>query len=278
MIAMQEHVVITGAGSGIGLATALRLDREGFWVTAILRPGSARPDQPWSERVSFDHCDLSRPQEVLALAERLKARLPSLRLLHCNAGVQPWTCTLTEEGMELGYATGPLATYVLATALLPLLKQTPGALLLVTGSLVHAWGENDFEKYAFGKDFDPNASYYASKLAQMLLVTHFAKSFGPLGVAVNSLEPGMTRTAFARHFEGFYRVMATLWRLFMRKPEAVADEVLALLRRPDLLATTGSNWYRGALKPLNAKARDPEAANRLATALAQWLAERGGSR
>ena len=267
MVAKGGTVLITGAGSGIGLACARLLDAKGYRLILVLRPNASRPTGNWSKRVEFEACDLARPGDIRALADRLTTRHGTLDLVFANAAIQPWTLEKTEEGLESGFATAVLGTYLLAQALKPLLMPAPEPLLLVTGSLVHAWGRYVFDDLAHGTNFEPNRLYYANKLCQMQLVTHFASAWRENGIAVHAMEPGMTRTAFARHFKGFYRFMSVIWRPLMRNPDDVALDVLQLIERPDLLSTSGLNWYRGKPKPMSPSAKDPAAAAQLASNL-----------
>lgn len=266
-------ILITGAGSGIGLSAARRLDAEGYSLILVFRPGAASPSDGWSERVSFERCDLSSPQEIEGLIARLKARYASLETVFSNAAVQPWRCERTKDGLESGFATAVLGTYLLVRGLTPLLSVGERPLVVVTGSLVHAWGRYSFDDLATGKGFDPNKTYYANKLCQMQLVTYFSGALKRERIAVHALEPGMTRTRFARSFHGFYRFMSIIWRPFMRAPEDVAADLFGLIRRNDLLETSGTNWLRGQPRPLSSAAADPIASAALAEALAA-LAQR----
>lgn len=267
MIPKRGTVLVTGAGSGIGLACARRLDSQGYRQILVLRPKASRPPGDWSARVEFETCDLARPADIRALGERLKARYGWIDVVFANAAVQPWTLEKTEEGLEVGFATAVLGTYLLAEELKPLLIAATEPLFLVTGSLVHAWGKYVFGDLAHGVDFEPNRFYYANKLCQMQLVTHFATAWRSDGIAVHAIEPGMTKTAFARHFQGFYRFMSTLWRPLMRNPDDVALDVRELIKREDLLTPNGLNWYRRRPKAMSASASDLKAAAELASNL-----------
>lgn len=259
----ERILLITGASSGIGLATARRFDAAGDRVLAITRPGGSRLEGMWSNQLRQFSCDLARPQDISRLATQYLKGLEHIDVLFANAAVQPWHCTLTPEGLEGGFATGVLGTYLLIRDLLPLLERSREPSILLTGSMVHAWGQYHMPGFAHGEGFDANRSYYAVKLAQMQLVTYFSQLLQPHGIAVHALEPGMVRTQFARHFEGGYRLMARLWRPFMRSPEAVAGDVAALLQRSDLVTLSGSNWYRGQRRPLAPRATDRRAAGDL---------------
>lgn len=261
------HVVITGAASGIGRAAAERLGADGHRLTLVCRPGTeARLAHLARTGAAVVGCDLARPREVARLAARLVAEGGAVDVLFCNAGIQPWRRERTPEGLELGFAVNVLAPYVLMRDSLPALRRSSAPLVLVTGSLVEAWGAVRLDDLQSARDFDPNRAYWTAKLAVLQLVHHFAGLYRDAGIAVHAIEPGMTRTAFARHFRGFYRFMSIVWRPFMRRPEAVAEEIVALVSRPDLIETTGTNWHRGRPKQPSAAATDAVAARALAEA------------
>jgi len=111
--------------------------------------------------------------------------------------------------------------------------------------------------------FDPQQVYARSKAELLLLQTAFAVRLAPLDIGVHTLKPGMTRTNFARHFEGFDRLMARLWQVFMRRPEAVAQDFVTLLRRDDLSTTPNRYWYKSKPKTPAGFAIDASSAKRL---------------
>jgi NAD(P)-dependent dehydrogenase (short-subunit alcohol dehydrogenase family) len=97
--------VVTGAGSGIGRELAAACAREGMDVMLadIDEPGmreSAAMIAPLGVRVARMRCDVAKPQEVEALAERSWKELGEVRLLFNNAGVAVsgpvWTATLED--------------------------------------------------------------------------------------------------------------------------------------------------------------------------------------
>ena len=201
--------------------------------------------------------------EVSRLASAIGERHPALYALVNNAGVQAWTRRTTPEGLEITFATNVLAPYLLTRLLAPLLERGAPSRVINIGSIVHRWGRLDWEDLQGERAYDPNKAYYQSKLALTLLSDAFAQRLAGSGISVQTLEPGMTRTAFAREFRGFYRFMGFVWRPFMRRPEEVAREIESLLSDANLDSAPGGYWHKGRPGRLSPHARDREAAERL---------------
>ena len=267
----DARIVVTGATSGIGLAVASACLSEGARVTivgrnregcenaAALLGGGAAADP---EALRMEVCDLSRPAEVERLAQRLSGAGP-VDALVSNAGVQPWTRELTPEGIELTFATNVLAHFVLVEGLSEALANSRLRCVVATGSMVHRWGKIDWNALDNPEPFDSQKVYARSKTELLLLQTAFALRLASMGIGVHTLEPGMTRTNFARHFQGFDRFMARVWQIFMRDPGDVARDFVSLLKRDDLATTSTRYWYKGLPKTPASFATDPADAERL---------------
>lgn len=266
----QKVCLITGAGSGIGRATAVGLARRGARVLVVCRTderaqAAAREirGESGSDRLEAYGADLSRMAEVRRLASAIAERHTALYALVNNAGVQAWTRRTTPEGSEVTFATNVLAPYLLTRLVASLLESGAPSRVINVGSIVHRWGRMDWEDLQGERAYEPNKAYYQSKLALTLLSDAFARRFAGSGISVQTVEPGMTRTAFAREFRGFYRLMAFVWRPFMRRPEEVAREIEALLSDASLDSASGGYWHKGRPGRLSPQVRDREAAERL---------------
>jgi NAD(P)-dependent dehydrogenase (short-subunit alcohol dehydrogenase family) len=103
----RKLVLITGATSGLGLATATELARRGAHILAVARDGergtaaaatisAAAP----AAQVDVLTCDLSRMREVHRLAATVAERYGRLDVLLNNAAVAMFRWELTEDGLE----------------------------------------------------------------------------------------------------------------------------------------------------------------------------------
>lgn len=246
------RIVVTGAGGGIGEGIATACHRAGARVVLVTRTevageqAAARiADGPGGpERPAVAACDLACQDEVAALARRLCDDGP-VDVLFANAGVQPWRRTHGPDGCELTFATNVLSVWLLVRGLAPALSASRLKAVVATGSMVHRWGRIDWDDLEAARAYDPQQVYARSKAALLLVQTGLRPWLARSGISMHTLEPGMTRTRFARHFEGFDAVMARVWQLFMREPDAVGREFAAFAARPDLSALAEPVWFRG---------------------------------
>ena len=230
----MRTLLITGASSGIGAATARRLLAAQFRVFGTTRhPAALGSDAPEIEWIGMDVRDEGSVRAgvdgVLAAAERLDA-------LVCNAGFGLFGSV---EEVSLGAARGQFDTNFFGTlatlrAALPVLRMSRGRVVLV-GSLA-------------GRAPIPfQAHYSASKAALEALAFALANEVAAFGVHVSLVEPGDIRTPFnestdfrAAHGSAYGEAIERCRGIVERSlddapgPEIVADAIHRALteRRP----------------------------------------------
>ena len=137
-----RRAVVTGANSGLGLATATELARHGAEVVLTARDGAkgeeavrrVRAEVPGAS-VEPARLDLADLESVRAFATEQGDR--PLDLLVNNAGVMAVPYRRTVDGFELQLATNHLGPFALTGLLLPALLQRPAA-RVVDGEQLHA--------------------------------------------------------------------------------------------------------------------------------------------
>ncbi len=231
------RVLVTGAASGIGRATCLRLARDGkasgqaAKVAAVDLGPSPGLDSLCGELKALGaealplHGDMGEAKEpARVVAEAVKA-FGGLDGLVSNAGInRPGPLlSYTVEDWDRMFAVNTRATWLLAQAAHPALKAAHGAIVAtasMSGSNPHA-------------NLGP---YGPSKAAVIMLAQVLAQEFGPDGIRVNTISPGMVRTgmtekAYADETIASQRnALVPLGRV--ATPEDMAD-VIAFLLSPD---------------------------------------------
>ena len=140
-----RNVLITGATSGIGEATARALAERGATLIMVGRDeqrGKAAQRRieavAGSEQVQLLLADLASQREVRALAREVTGRFDQLHVLVNNAGVDVGKRVVTPDGLELTFAVNYLAPFLLTNLLLDLLKASaPSRVACTIAAAVH---------------------------------------------------------------------------------------------------------------------------------------------
>ena len=183
--------LVTGAGSGIGRATALRLARDGATVVAVGHRQESADDVAEEIRdaggtVLPVAADVGDVAAVRAVYEQVERELGRLDVVVANAGVNGVWAPL--EQLEPDEWTATLGTNLTGTFLtvryaLPLLLRQGGSVVVVSSIN----GTRTFTT--------PGASAYAtSKAGQVAFARMAAVELGPRGVRVNAVCPGAIDT------------------------------------------------------------------------------------
>ncbi|MEN6338572.1 MAG: SDR family NAD(P)-dependent oxidoreductase [Clostridiaceae bacterium] len=201
----MHTVLITGATSGIGLASALELARNGFRILGIGRDQSRCElakqqilNETSSAEAEFFCADLMQQREVHRVADEIVAYLNEscggdLFALINNAGcVRSWHTT-TEEGYEQQFALNHLAGFLLTYRLLPYLLKAQGRVLM-TSSGSHRHMKMRWNDLMFRRGYHPLLAYKQSKLCNVLFAKGLNDRFAWQGLRAYAVDPGLVCT------------------------------------------------------------------------------------
>ena len=279
-------VLITGANSGLGLASAEALARRGATVLMACRnPGRADAARervaavatgPAPTTVSLDLADLG---SVRKAAAEVDGSVERLDVLMNNAGVMAVPLARTADGFEMQFGTNHLGHFALTGLLLPALQRATAPRVVSTSSNMHRQGRNRWD--------DPNfeharyrkwAAYGQTKLANLLFMRELALRAAGAGSDLVSAaaHPGYAST----HLQGTSAASSGGWLgkrvmgALMGAGNALAGQPAEAGALPQLYAATADgvasgDYYgpdgpfemRGAPKKvgMSGAARDPEA-------------------
>jgi NAD(P)-dependent dehydrogenase (short-subunit alcohol dehydrogenase family) len=232
-----RKALVTGGTRGIGLAITRALRREGAEVLAI---GKAK-DQIESVRQEFKEDPLVTVEQAdvrdRASLESLRDRLNGLDILVPNAGVNTRVkaLDLPDAPLREMFDTNLYGVFITCQVFGPLLFARPGGRVVVTGSLASIHG------------MDLRVAYAATKAGISGLVRSLAIEWGPKGVTVNAVGPGIIKTPLTKaYMEQFPdKVKASIANTPLGRlgePEDVAD-VVTFLASEKARFITGQTIY-----------------------------------
>ncbi|VWX54705.1 SDR family NAD(P)-dependent oxidoreductase [Novosphingobium sp. 9U] len=182
-----QHVVITGASSGIGLATARRIASLGGKVTLVARRAAVL-EQVCGEIgacATWIAADVGDQAQVTAAMDEAMARSGPIDGLFLNAGVEGMfalTPAYTDKAFEEVMRINVTSLFWTVRHVLPAMQERRRGAILVTGSLAAETG------------MVGNIGYIAAKHAALGIAMGIAMEAAPHGVRCNVLNPGFIDT------------------------------------------------------------------------------------
>ncbi|MFJ9852654.1 oxidoreductase [Streptomyces sp. NPDC101150] len=196
-------VLVTGANSGLGLATTRALARKGAHVILAVRDeakgrravAEITAEHP-AARLEVRQLDLADLDSVRAFSERLHADRAHLDVLINNAGVMAPPRTLSAQGHEVQFAANHLGHFALTGLLLDLLEAGDNPRVVTVSSPNHRQGTLFFDDLSGERKYSPMGYYNQSKLANAVFGWELHKRLTAADSPVRSLlaHPGYTAT------------------------------------------------------------------------------------
>jgi dehydrogenase/reductase SDR family protein 12 len=239
-------VVITGATSGIGLASAERMAELGARVVLVgrnadkLRSSVEQVSAAGPREAVGYRADLSLLGEVRRVAGEILEGEQRIDVLVNNASVLAPERSTTLDGYELTLATNLLSTFLLTNLLIPrLVESAPSRIITVSsgGMYTEALDVDGLEMTQ--EEYRGSAAYARTKRAQVVLTELWASALDGTGVVAHSMHPGWVSTpGVSASLPTFRRVMGPL----LRSADQGADTIVWLASDDDALEESGRFW------------------------------------
>jgi WW domain-containing oxidoreductase len=275
-------IIVTGANTGIGEATARALAGAGARVIyACRQPATgnaavarARASHP-ACKAEFAELDLASFASIRRFAQDLQA--PRIDALICNAGLATLEYTQTEEQFERTVGVCHIGHFLLARLLMPRLLAAGKPRVVMVSSTSHKTPPKlDFNRLPLPREgFKGMTAYGQAKLCNVLMAMSLQRRYEQRGLTACALHPGtLVTTDIGRNSKVFGVLMKLVSPFTKNTEQGAATSVLAVVHEP-AAAIAGKYLQDCGLEPCSDEANDPIVAQRLWELSEGWVAKAG---
>ncbi|KAK7343698.1 hypothetical protein VNO77_12650 [Canavalia gladiata] len=272
--------IVTGASSGIGTETTRVLALRGVHVIMGVRNMTAakgvqetiRKEIP-SAKVDAMELDLSSMESVKKFASEFKSSGRPLNILINNAGIMACPFKLSNDKIELQFATNHLGHFLLANLLLDTMKKTSresrkeGRIVNVS-SEAHRFAYSEgirFDKVSDQSSYSSWRAYGQSKLANILHANELSRRLKEDGVDItaNSLHPGTIVTNLFRYNSAMNGLINVVGRLVLKNVQQGAATSCYVALHPQVKGVSGKYFSDSNVAKTTAQGTDADLAKKL---------------
>jgi len=233
MTTTSKTIIITGANTGIGLATAETFIKDGHHVIIACRnPEKAKTAQQHLEsfgtgQVDVIHLDLNSLEQINQAANEIIAKYEKIDVLVNNAGMMTPDLEATADGFEKQFGVNYLGPFLWTLKLLPLVQKAQQGRVIHLASMMHLLGRIQPENFNADqvKKYNGVLSYGNSKLANLLFSNILAKQLQGSHVTSNALHPGGVDSKIYRELPKWQYAIIKLGLIPPSKPAELIKKI-----------------------------------------------------
>lgn len=274
-----KKILIDGASSGLGFATAIELAKLGGTVIMAVRSGFPEKAEEvkrtsQSEKVFIHQVDFSDFDSIKNLVDEIKTQYGKLDIVICNAAVVAKKSVQTKSGLEQMFMVNYLSKFVFVKLLLKnnCIKtdsiEKPRIIFVTSEShrnpAAFRWNEfGTFTPFSVGKTVELYGYY------KLLLVTYareLSRRLNESGtqISVFALCPGPVNSNIAREAPWIFKpILRLVFYIFFRSPKTASEPVVYLSASKQMEEKSFDYLFLMERKPIDEKAEDPDNGEKL---------------
>ncbi len=244
-----KTALVTGANSGMGMATVKALSDMGATVIMLCRNeerGRKAYDQLMEcekRKLDLMLCDLGSLASIKEFLCSVKEKYNRLDILVNNAGFISLDRQETEDGFERQFGVNHIGHFMLTTRLTDIMGK--GSRIVNVASGAHKTGRIHFNDINLHKGFNVITAYSQSKLANVLFTRELSRRLISRGITVNCCHPGAVATNIGIDRDtGFGKTITGLLKPFFQTPEQGARTAIYLASDDEVSNITGGYFYK----------------------------------
>lgn len=264
----NKLAIVTGANSGMGMATVEALSDEGAKVIMLCRSEKRGKEalQKLSEnkkrQIELMLCDLGDYDSIRSFISQVKEKYKKLDVLVNNAGFISLDRQETKEGLERQFGINHIGHFLLTTELVDIMDR--GSRIVNVASGAHKTGKIHFDDINLTRGYNVIKGYSQSKLANVLFTRELARRLKDKGITVNCCHPGAVATNIGIDRDtGFGKTITSLLKPFFQTPAEGARTAIFLATDESVKDITGEYFYRCRIANSSRRSKDMELAKRL---------------
>ncbi|SEQ79172.1 NAD(P)-dependent dehydrogenase, short-chain alcohol dehydrogenase family [Lachnospiraceae bacterium NE2001] len=264
----NKVAIVTGANSGMGLATVEALSDAGATVIMLCRSEERGQEALEKLQAKKDRkldlilADLGDYESIRAFARAVKEKYDRIDILVNNAGFISLDRQFTNEGIERQFGINHVGHFLLTTLLMDMMGK--GSRIVNVASGAHKIGKIHFDDINLSKGFNVITAYSQSKLANVLFTRELARRLKSRRISVNCCHPGAVATNIGIDRDtGFGKTITSLLKPFFQTPKEGAETAIFLAMDDSVKNITGGYFYKCKIAKSSRRSKDKALANRL---------------
>ena len=247
-----KTILITGATSGIGYATAHLYARNGADLVFINRSETKSRDlceelsREYQAKCSYIIADYAELSQIKKAAEQLRDSERCIDIIIHNAGIYLEKKAFSKDGIELVFQVNHLGAFILNAFLMEKWKAQNKARIIYVNSEGHRFALSGIHLDDLdwvNHRYSGLRSYGAAKTAQLLTMMMFKDYFAESNVKINAMHPGAVKTHMGKENSRSYRLFKQLFIDPLSDSATISAQALYYLGISDEVADISGKFF-----------------------------------